>query len=482
MVRGSQHEFSRRNRRHSLCRVKRPAAGEAGTKVFRRRAAGRRLPHNVGMRRGVAWLFAELPQLVERRVLTPEAADALRRHYGPPDSGPRLGWGQILLASFGALLVGGGIILILAHNWNALGRPARAAIALELLLIAQALTVFAVARRPDSAPWTEATSGLLVVAVGAAIALVGQTYHLGGSFESLMRAWLWLVVLVPYITGSSLAAILFWCLLVVRSLNLGWHQDAPFDPWPLAFVAYPFVLLRLRRAPESWSTALVIIAAVASIFVLGSVSTLDVGWSGLWVVFQVSFLAALVAAASWPPGKDEIEFWRGRVLVPSWLLLIVIGTILTFDETWRPVSIDDRHFRHPNVVISALVAVACAVFASITAIRLARAGRMAAAIAAGAALLVVAMHGLAMLEMVDGWIAFNVWLLAVGVLTLTEGLRGLQLGTANRGLAALAALIITRFFDTDLTFLARGLAFVAFGIACLALNFWLMRRVSRVAA
>jgi uncharacterized membrane protein len=431
------------------------------------------------MRRGVAWLYAELPQLVERGVLTPEAADALRRHYGPSDAGSRMGWGQILLASFGALLVGGGIILILAHNWEVLGRPARAAIALGLLLVAQALATFAVARRPDSAPWAEATSGLLVAAVGAAIALVGQTYHLGGSFESLMRAWLWLVVLVPYLTGSSLAAIGFWFLLVVRALNLGWHQDAPLDPWPLAFAGLPFVLLRLRRAPESWSTALVIIAAAISIFVLGSVATLGAGWTGLWAVFQVSFLAALVAAASWPPEKEDVEFWRGRVLLPAWLVLIVIGTILTFDEAWRQVSIDGQHIRNPNVMISAIVAAGCAIFASITAIRLAGAGRTAAAAAAAAAPLVVAMHGLAMLGIVDGWIVFNLWLLAVGVLTLIDGLRRLELGTANRGLAALAALIITRFFDTELSFLARGLAFVAFGVACFGLNFWLMRRVRK---
>src|SRR5688572_950202 len=103
------------------------------------------------MRREVVWLHAELPGLVERGVLTPEAADALRRHYGTPDRAAAASWGQILLASSGALLVGGGIILILAHNWDDLGRPARAAIAIGLLVLAQALAAFAVLRRPASA-------------------------------------------------------------------------------------------------------------------------------------------------------------------------------------------------------------------------------------------------------------------------------------------------------------------------------------------
>jgi uncharacterized membrane protein len=430
------------------------------------------------VRREVSWLYEELPRLIERGVLTPEAADALRRHYGPlDDSGSRTSWGQILLVSFGALLVGGGIILILAHNWDDLGRPARAATTLTMLLAAQALTIFAIARRPHSIPWREATSGLLVAAVGAAIALVGQTYHVGGSFEGLMQSWLWLVVLIPYVTGSNLAAIECWALLAVRVMNLGW-RETPFDPWLLALAGFPFVVMQLRRTPESWATALVTIAATASVFIVGSVVTLSAGWTGLWAVFQVAFLAAVVAGASWPPGREAREFWRGRVLVPAWLVLIVNGTILTFDDAWRQVTIADRAVQSPSVAMSALVAVGCAAFASIVTIRLANAGHRAAAAAASAAVIIVAMHALAMLGIVDaGWIAFNLWLLVVGVLTLIEGVRLLELGAANRGLLALAALIVARFFDTDLSFLARGLAFVTLGIACFALNIWLMRRV-----
>ena len=434
------------------------------------------------MRREVAWLQAELPQLVERGVLTTDAAEALRRHYASSGSEPaasRAGWGQILLACFGALLVGGGIILILAHNWDGLGRPARAGIALGVLLAVQALTLFAVARRPGSTAWRESTSGLLVAAVGASIALVGQTYHAGGSVESLMRAWLWLVVLVPYLTGSSLASIGFWALLVVRAFGLTWH-DSPWDPWLLVLAGFPFVVLRLRTAAESWATALVMMAAVTSIFIIGTAVTVDSGWNGLWAVFDVSFLAAIVAAASWPPGAYASEMWRRRILVPASLALIAMGTILSFGDAWRDVLIGDRHFRNPNVAMGALVAVASVATASILMMRLVRAGRMAAAVSASAAPLVVVLHVLAMFELSDaGWVAFNVWLLVLGVVTLVEGVRTLELGAANRGLLTLAALVIARFFDTDVSFLARGLAFVAFGIGCLALNVWLMRRARR---
>jgi hypothetical protein len=273
----------------------------------------------------------------------------------------------------------------------------------------------------------------------------------------------------------------FWALLAVRVFDLPWRGGSP-DVWPLAFAAFGFVVARLRQKPDSWATALVAISSMVSVFVLGVVTASVESWSGLWAAFAASFLAALVGAASWPPGADTRQMWRRRVLVPAWLGLMLIGTILTFDDQWRLVVVSDRELRNPNVLITLIVAALCAAFASICAIRLARAGRIAAAVACGAALLAVVLHLLAMFGLQQsGWVVFNVWLLALGVLTLSEGLRTLSLGTANRGLAALAALVIARFFDTDLSFLARGLVFVSFGIACFVLNFWLMRRVRRAA-
>lgn len=431
-------------------------------------------------RRRVAWLYAELPALVERGVLTSEAADALRRHYGHSDADLlRSRWREVLLAGLGALLVGGGIILILAHNWDELGRPARAAIALGTLVIAQALTLYALVRRGSSQPWLEGTSAFLVAAVGASISLVGQTYNVGGSFEGLMRTWLWLVVLVPYLTGSTLAAGGFWALLVVRTVDIGW-RGAPPDLWILALAGLPFVVLRVRREPQSWATALLAIAAAASIFILGSVVAMDAKWTGLWAVFQVSFLAALVGIAQWPPQAYDTEPWRARVLGAAWIALVVLGTILSFEDVWQRVTIAPGQLRDPNVVVTALLAIVCAAVASIVTIRLARAGRPGAASVTSAAILVVVLHALALNGMQGaGWIAFNLWLLIVGGLGLVEGLRGLDLGMTNRGLLALSALLLARFFDSDLSFLVRGLGFVTLGATCFALNIWLMRRVRR---
>ncbi len=61
----------------------------------------------------------------------------------------------------GALLIGAGIILMLAHNWEDLSRPVRAALSFLPLLLAQGLAGWALVRRPESLAWREGTGALL---------------------------------------------------------------------------------------------------------------------------------------------------------------------------------------------------------------------------------------------------------------------------------------------------------------------------------
>jgi hypothetical protein len=58
----------------------------------------------------------------------------------------------------------------------------------------------------------------------------------------------------------------------------------------------------------------------------------------------------------------------------------------------------------------------------------------------------------------------------------------MELGTVNRGLGAVAAFMVARFFDTELSFLLRGVGFVLLGVVCLVVNVWLIRGARRVPA
>src|SRR3954452_7786853 len=159
-------------------------------------------------RSGIRWLLAELPELVTSGVLSQETADALRRHYSSEVSEPPRRFGFVLSAILGSLLVGAGIVLLVAHNWDFLSRPVRCAIAFAPLILSQALAVFVLLRRSGSAAWRETAAILNVAAIGTAIALVSQTYQIQGDFARFILVWMLLALPIVYIfgTGIGLAA------------------------------------------------------------------------------------------------------------------------------------------------------------------------------------------------------------------------------------------------------------------------------------
>lgn len=58
---------------------------------------------------------------------------------------------------------------------------------------------------------------------------------------------------------------------------------------------------------------------------------------------------------------------------------------------------------------------------------------------------------------------FDVYLLVAGLWLVVAGIRINQQGQMNVGLLAVAALIIARFLDTDLSFILRGFGFYRSG-------------------
>jgi hypothetical protein len=73
-------------------------------------------------------------------------------------------------------------------------------------------------------------------------------------------------------------------------------------------------------------------------------------------------------------------------------------------------------------------------------------------------------------------VLINLILFAVGILTIREGAREDNLGTLNYGLIIITALVICRFFDTDLSFVIRGILFLLVGAGFFATNYFMLNK------
>ncbi len=111
-------------------------------------------------------------------------------------------------AVLGALLIGSGIILVLAANWDLFPRVVRTVLAFVPLLASQELGAFVLLRNADSMGWRESVALLNSLAVAAAIALVSQIYHLQGDFVEFMLVWMLLTLPAIYLMNSAAATLL----------------------------------------------------------------------------------------------------------------------------------------------------------------------------------------------------------------------------------------------------------------------------------
>jgi hypothetical protein len=70
----------------------------------------------------------------------------------------------------------------------------------------------------------------------------------------------------------------------------------------------------------------------------------------------------------------------------------------------------------------------------------------------------------------------NCYALWLGIDILARGIRTNSIARANFGLLLIAALAICRFFDSDLSFVTRGIGFIIVGLGFLVANVLLFKR------
>lgn len=434
------------------------------------------------------WLRGQLPELVAAGAISPENARAIERHYESVKT--RSNFGFVILATVGAALVGAGIILLIAHNWDDLSRGARTVIAFLPLLVAQALIIFVLLRRNESRAWREVVAIFDVVAVATAISLISQTYQIQGSFADFMRVWLLLSIPIVYLLRTTLGAVVYVVGAVVwldtRGGFIFGGAENPLLFWILLLLVTPYFWICFRRNRDSRETAtLAIVLALAAIVGLGVTAEFakaDIGAVG----FAGSLTAIYLIGIEFFPREDE------RLSALALLGGIGIGITaiaLSFESTWRM-----SHDFWARRSAPGNLAVAIELLFPILAICLAgwellRKQRRFSLSAAAFPIVTLAVWGIAKLCETPAAqhvyatncsfaaaALINCYVLLLGIDILARGIRTNSLARANFGLILIAALAISRFFDSELSFVTRGLGFIVVGGGFLVANIVLFKK------
>jgi uncharacterized membrane protein len=426
------------------------------------------------------WLYGELPALMNAGVVSAETAEKLRAYYGEIKTGNKSRIALIIFGVLGALLIGSGIILLLAHNWEELSRAVRTALSLTPLLIGQLLAGWTILKKRESVAWREGTSIFVMLALGASISLIGQTYHLSGDTAKFLLTWMLLSVPLVYLLGATAPAILYlWGITAWAGVQQSDAEHALFF-WPLAALIVPHFWQAVKENRYSMR-AIILAWGISLSLCVATGIVLEGALPGLWIVVYSGFFAALFLAGSSYFG-DAPTLWQRPFQTVGACGVVVLAFMFTYEWPWR--DIGWKYFRtspefHFNAALFDYVLTITLII--VTLYFLFRKTRPqqtttwlfgAIPIVSIIGYLIVASGASTDLALV----IFNLFLFACGLVVTINGIQSGHLGTVNAGMIILAALIVARFFDSELGFVIRGLAFILVGIGFLLTNWILIRR------
>ena len=442
------------------------------------------MAHSVN-HRAIRWLRAQLPELVAGGVISSDSATAIDRHYQESEArAPNLGFA--ILAAVGSALVGAGIILLIAHNWDELSRPTRCLLAFLPLILAQIPGLFVLLRRNDSPAWRESVAIFDVAAVATAISLVSQTYQIQGSFADFMRIWLLLSIPIVYLFRTNFGALAYIIGSAVWMLSKGnWSFNRPGEMffWLLLLLVIPFYVGVVRQRSSVWTFRVLSMALIAASAV-GLGVTIDFTRSDLGGIAFAGFFAVIYLSGMIRQGGASESLNVLSVL--GGLGIAITAVALSFEALWhlRPPWADPSFEQEVGIGIALCFPIATVALTAWSWVRRTISFSISAASIPIVAVIARFVAGAARdtARPADNQYAFaaavlfNLYALVLGIEFLVRGIRAGSVARANFGLLVIAALALARFFDSDLSFVARGVGFIAVGAGFLIANVVFFRK------
>ncbi|MBK5277536.1 MAG: DUF2157 domain-containing protein [Bacteroidia bacterium] len=416
----------------------------------------------------------EIDDLLAHQVITEETAKNIINFYQQKaeQSGSRL---IIVFGILGSLLVGMGMVLIIAHNWDMLPKFSKLIIALSPLLVGQLICSYLLWKNITSQAWREGVSVFLIFAVAVSISIVSQVYNISGDLSSFLFVWMLLSIPVVYVMRSSMASLLCWIGVSwlgcqANYFNYNGPRDLLF--WGLLAAITPWYIRLIRNNPQSNYTFFHHWVVASSLTIL--LGTLADHNQELMLPVYLNLLGIFLLIGQLP------FFTKQKLLTNAYLITGSLGTLgillsLSFDWFWDDISgYNSTSWLGSFETIIFIVLLAAALYLLYVHHKI---GDLRKLISKSFVFLIFTFLfaiGINLPEVSQTLL--NVLILALAVYTVREGANADKLWQMNYGLLILTALIICRFFDSDLSFVVRGLLFVSVGLGFFGVNYWMVQK------
>ncbi len=417
------------------------------------------------------WLRGEAEKWVRDGLLTEAQRIALLQRY-PACRGGKA-WGTILFSSLGAVIAGLGVILLLAHNWDVIGRIEKLAIVAGSVLATHITGLFFFRSTERERPLGEGICLFGSMLFGAGIWLVAQIYHIDEHYPNAFMVWgfgcLLMAVVMPSIPQAILGTILVTIWSVAERGEFG-------TPMLLA----PFLVVGISGFMAYRYRSRLLLAVVIPAFYLTYGFVHPRGECTPWMVYLtiMSWSATMLALSYLVRRNGRFTESNLVLAVCGWLPYAGVLYVMAFPEASREIFDWERHaMGWMHFVYWLLPVLACLFFWGIVVRDWVsgnverREGELGMEVFLIPLTVLLAMADLFYLRILGGWVVagpFNLVLIVIAASLVASGCRYGLLRTTLLGTILMVLVIVTRYFDLFESLLVRGLVFVIMGGLLLA--------------
>lgn len=431
-------------------------------------------------------ILAEIEKLQQQGIITAEISKRIQEYYIPYKK-PKNTIMLIIFGILGSILIGSGIILLIAHNWDDLPRWVRTIISLAPLITAQSVCGYTIVKKRESSAWRESSSVFLFCAVGASISLISQTYNISGDFGRFILTWSLLILPMIYLLKSTTVSMFYLIWIAIWTIYQVSEHLYPWLYFPIVAAIVPFgYQLYKHEAHLTKFTLFSWAVAIFGIITLPCILSYP-GFNHWELIRPLAF--TLLFVMYFLIGKTPFYDANNNLSNP-WLTLGSVGIFivllyLSFDNFWLYYQTHHQEMGANGYNIVSIT-ILSALFGAIISLlmRLIKIGRWYCvyyplsliAILIGYSIIFIPILFLSDLFVFFMQMLINIFLLIIAVVTIVQGIKQEKLSTTNFGMFIISALILCRFFDSEIGFIVRGIGFIAVGLGFFIVNYVIIRK------
>ena len=271
-------------------------------------------------------LLSDLQGWTDEGLISAEAAAIIRGRHPARNDGV-----LVAMTYVAGILLGAGLIALIASNWQDIPRPVRVGGLLVLNLAIVAACALLSQRKPPGSIAIEALAALSIIISGASISLVGQMYHFPANWPAFGRSMIVIAIATAIVARSTSALWLGAAALVwlIQSLGLPLFGVAAID-WPphsAEIGLYSVALIGIALSPWTarvgpW-TLLVVLLPGLSWMVLGPTWNLSgISLAALPLISIATLLLVRLGPSILPPQRvgDALSALLGTLVIVIALL------------------------------------------------------------------------------------------------------------------------------------------------------------------